>query len=122
MSAEINKILPQEGTGIARKSLSRLVLGCPIVSEGNKFPYRRIGSSKLDCGDEVRHPLRLVFRRGETSTGQVRFGTLNVCGESVVFRKPDEPQFERPIGNHTFHIGKEAVLGCSIVNLGKHKV
>ncbi|XP_026331753.1 lachesin-like, partial [Hyposmocoma kahamanoa] len=37
-------------------------------------------------------------------------------------KMPDEPQFERPIGNHTFHIGREAVLGCSIINLGKHKV
>ncbi|XP_026728045.1 neurotrimin-like [Trichoplusia ni] len=41
----------------------------------------------------------------------------------VVNRKlVDVPQFERPIGNHTFHIGKEAVLGCSVINLGKHKV
>uniref|UniRef100_A0A2H1VW75 SFRICE_011827 n=1 Tax=Spodoptera frugiperda TaxID=7108 RepID=A0A2H1VW75_SPOFR len=40
----------------------------------------------------------------------------------VVNRKLiDVPQFERPIGNHTFHIGKEAVLGCSVINLGKHK-
>ncbi|KAJ8718338.1 hypothetical protein PYW08_002575 [Mythimna loreyi] len=41
----------------------------------------------------------------------------------VVNRKLiDVPQFERPIGNHTFHIGKEALLGCSVINLGKHKV
>ncbi|GBP33468.1 hypothetical protein EVAR_23871_1 [Eumeta japonica] len=52
----------------------------PIVSGGNIFPYRGIGSSRLDCGDDVRHPSRLVPRRSETKTGQVRFGTLNVYG------------------------------------------
>ncbi|XP_038221978.1 limbic system-associated membrane protein [Zerene cesonia] len=34
----------------------------------------------------------------------------------------EEPEFERPIGNHTFFLGREAVLGCSVLNLGKHKV
>ncbi|GBP47650.1 PiggyBac transposable element-derived protein 4 [Eumeta japonica] len=37
-----------------------LVLGSPIVSKGNKFPYWGFGSSRLDCGDEVRHPSYLV--------------------------------------------------------------
>ncbi|KAI5651512.1 immunoglobulin domain-containing protein [Phthorimaea operculella] len=41
---------------------------------------------------------------------------------SVTPRRLDEPQFEKPIGNHTFHIGREAMLGCSVVNLGRHKV
>ncbi|GBP31571.1 hypothetical protein EVAR_78150_1 [Eumeta japonica] len=40
----------------------------------------RIGSSRLDCGNKVRHPLCLVLRRGETRTGEIHFGTLNVCG------------------------------------------
>ncbi|XP_053611773.1 limbic system-associated membrane protein-like [Plodia interpunctella] len=40
----------------------------------------------------------------------------------VTNRKIDVPQFERPIGNHTFLVGREAVLGCSVINLGKHKV
>ncbi|XP_052742324.1 limbic system-associated membrane protein-like [Bicyclus anynana] len=35
---------------------------------------------------------------------------------------PEEPAFERPIGNHTFFLGREAVLGCAVTNLGKHKV
>ncbi|XP_047029155.1 protein CEPU-1-like [Helicoverpa zea] len=49
--------------------------------------------------------------------------TIAVRDSHVVNRKLiDVPQFERPIGNHTFHIGKEAVLGCSVINLGKHKV
>ncbi|GBP70555.1 hypothetical protein EVAR_47938_1 [Eumeta japonica] len=44
-----------------------------------KFLYRGIGSSKLDCGDEVHHPSHLVPRRGETRTEEFRFGTLDVC-------------------------------------------
>nr|XP_049702245.1 protein CEPU-1 [Helicoverpa armigera] len=49
--------------------------------------------------------------------------TIAIRDSHVVNRKLiDVPQFERPIGNHTFHIGKEAVLGCSVINLGKHKV
>lgn len=34
----------------------------------------------------------------------------------------DEPEFERPIGNQTFFLGREAILGCAVTNLGKHKV
>ncbi|XP_026727665.1 limbic system-associated membrane protein-like [Trichoplusia ni] len=34
----------------------------------------------------------------------------------------EEPEFERPIGNHTFFLGREAILGCAVTNLGKHKV
>ncbi|CAG5059267.1 unnamed protein product [Parnassius apollo] len=34
----------------------------------------------------------------------------------------EEPEFERPIGNHTFFLGREAVIGCAVTNLGKHKV
>ncbi|CAH4023002.1 unnamed protein product [Pieris brassicae] len=34
----------------------------------------------------------------------------------------EEPEFEYPIGNHTFFLGREAVLGCSVLNLAKHKV
>ncbi|PZC85175.1 hypothetical protein B5X24_HaOG202360 [Helicoverpa armigera] len=34
----------------------------------------------------------------------------------------EEPEFERPIGNHTFFLGREAVLGCAVTNLAKHKV
>ncbi|XP_075979509.1 limbic system-associated membrane protein-like [Anticarsia gemmatalis] len=34
----------------------------------------------------------------------------------------EEPEFERPIGNHTFFLGREAVLGCAVTNLGKHKL
>ncbi|XP_073960634.1 limbic system-associated membrane protein-like [Choristoneura fumiferana] len=34
----------------------------------------------------------------------------------------EDPEFERPIGNHTFFLGREAVLGCAVTNLGKHKV
>ncbi|XP_053611520.1 limbic system-associated membrane protein-like [Plodia interpunctella] len=34
----------------------------------------------------------------------------------------EDPEFERPIGNHTFFVGREAVLGCAVSNLGKHKV
>ncbi|GBP13880.1 hypothetical protein EVAR_10453_1 [Eumeta japonica] len=40
--------------------------------------HRGIESSKLDCGDEVRHLSRLVLRRGETGNGEVCFGILNV--------------------------------------------
>ncbi|GBP34283.1 hypothetical protein EVAR_13422_1 [Eumeta japonica] len=47
---------------------------------GDKFPYWEIGSSRLDCGDEVRHSSRLVLQRGETRTGEFYLGTLNVCG------------------------------------------
>ncbi|GBP15970.1 hypothetical protein EVAR_12550_1 [Eumeta japonica] len=52
----------------------------PIVSGRDKFLYRGIGSSRFDGGDEVHHPLRLVPRRGEMRTGQVRFSTLNMYG------------------------------------------
>ncbi|GBP43631.1 hypothetical protein EVAR_32197_1 [Eumeta japonica] len=68
-----------EGTGIARESLSELTSGSPIVSGEDKFSYRGIRSSKLDCGDEVRHRLRLVPWRGETKTEKFRFSTLNLC-------------------------------------------
>lgn len=34
----------------------------------------------------------------------------------------EEPEFERPIGNHTFFLGREAILGCAVTNLAKHKV
>ncbi|XP_022824651.1 neurotrimin-like [Spodoptera litura] len=55
--------------------------------------------------------------------GFVLLPTIALRDSHVVNRKLiDVPQFERPIGNHTFHIGKEAVLGCSVINLGKHKV
>ncbi|GBP77106.1 hypothetical protein EVAR_61108_1 [Eumeta japonica] len=53
----------KEATGIARESLPSLVPSSPIVSGWEKFPYRGIGSSRLDCGDEIRHPSHLVPRR-----------------------------------------------------------
>ncbi|GBP00228.1 hypothetical protein EVAR_851_1 [Eumeta japonica] len=73
------KKLSQEGTGVARESLAGLVPASPTASGGEKFPYRGIGSSRLDCGNEVRHP-SLQVPRSETRTREVRFGTLNVCG------------------------------------------
>ncbi|XP_052758451.1 protein CEPU-1-like [Galleria mellonella] len=55
--------------------------------------------------------------------GFVLLPTIATRDSHVTNRKlVDVPQFERPIGNHTFHIGREAVLGCSVINLGKHKV
>ncbi|GBP83289.1 hypothetical protein EVAR_66025_1 [Eumeta japonica] len=42
------------------------------------FPYPEIGSFRLDCGDEVRQPSRLVPRRGETRTGDVRFADASL--------------------------------------------
>ncbi|GBP38981.1 hypothetical protein EVAR_95601_1 [Eumeta japonica] len=63
--------------------LLELVPGSPIVIGGDKFPYRRIESSKLECGDKVRHPSHLVPRNIETRTEEVRFGTLNVCGGGI---------------------------------------
>ncbi|GBP55219.1 hypothetical protein EVAR_36802_1 [Eumeta japonica] len=47
----------------------------------NKFSYRGIGSSRLDYDDEVCLLSRLVRRRGEMRTEEVRFGTLNICGD-----------------------------------------
>ncbi|GBP29990.1 hypothetical protein EVAR_22890_1 [Eumeta japonica] len=42
---------------------------------------RLIGSSRLACDNEDRHPSHLISRKGETRTREeVRFGTLNVCG------------------------------------------
>ncbi|GBP43919.1 hypothetical protein EVAR_41776_1 [Eumeta japonica] len=76
MFAEVKKILPQESPGFARESLTGLVLGSSIVL-GN-VPYPETGSSRLDCGYEVRHSSRLVPQKGESTTGEVRFGTLNV--------------------------------------------
>ncbi|GBP59267.1 hypothetical protein EVAR_103223_1 [Eumeta japonica] len=38
----------------------RLVPGSLIESGGDKFPYRGIGSSRLDYGDEIRYPSRLL--------------------------------------------------------------
>ncbi|GBP49514.1 hypothetical protein EVAR_45490_1 [Eumeta japonica] len=61
------------GIGIVREFLPGLVAGSPIVSGGDKFLYWVIGSSRLDCNEEVRHPSRLVPRRSETRTGNVRF-------------------------------------------------
>ncbi|GBP59517.1 97 kDa heat shock protein [Eumeta japonica] len=40
----------------------------PLYLERDKFPYRGIERSRLDCGDEVRHSSRLLTRRGETRT------------------------------------------------------
>ncbi|XP_063829949.1 neurotrimin-like [Ostrinia nubilalis] len=55
--------------------------------------------------------------------GFVLLPTIAIKDSNIINRKmADVPQFEKPIGNQTFHIGREAVLGCSIVNLGKHKV
>ncbi|GBP81090.1 hypothetical protein EVAR_63394_1 [Eumeta japonica] len=51
--------------------------GCrtvPLYVVGDKFPYRGIGSSRLDCDDDVRHLSHLVLRKDETRTGE------NVCG------------------------------------------
>ncbi|XP_072938136.1 limbic system-associated membrane protein-like isoform X2 [Epargyreus clarus] len=42
--------------------------------------------------------------------------------QTTTKKSSEEPEFERPIGNHTFFLGREAVLGCAVVNLGKHKV
>lgn len=42
--------------------------------------------------------------------------------QSTTKKFSEEPAFERPIGNHTFFLGREAVLGCAVTNLGKHKV
>ncbi|GBP62909.1 hypothetical protein EVAR_42724_1 [Eumeta japonica] len=44
-----------------------------------KYPYREIRSSRLDCGDEVRHLSRLVTRRGEKQTRKVRLERLSEC-------------------------------------------
>ncbi|GBP31007.1 hypothetical protein EVAR_81906_1 [Eumeta japonica] len=46
---------------------------------GGDKPYWGIASSKLDYGDEVGYPSRLVTRRSATRTGEVRFGTMNMC-------------------------------------------
>ncbi|XP_075210175.1 lachesin-like [Lycorma delicatula] len=43
-------------------------------------------------------------------------GCLN-CERSL-----DEPEFTSPIGNLTTPLGREAVLSCTVNNLGKHKV
>ncbi|GBP70997.1 hypothetical protein EVAR_57764_1 [Eumeta japonica] len=45
-----------EDTCIAREFLLRLVPGSPIVSGEDKFPYQEIGTSRLNCGDNVGHP------------------------------------------------------------------
>ncbi|GBP24678.1 hypothetical protein EVAR_15884_1 [Eumeta japonica] len=42
-----------------------------------KFSYRAIGSSRLDCSDEMRHPTHLVPRKDETGTKEIRYGTMN---------------------------------------------
>ncbi|GBP46483.1 hypothetical protein EVAR_28062_1 [Eumeta japonica] len=44
--------------------LHGLVLDSPIVFSGDKYPYQGIESSRLDCGDEIRHPSCLVPQRG----------------------------------------------------------
>ncbi|GBP82341.1 hypothetical protein EVAR_90976_1 [Eumeta japonica] len=69
----MEKIDNSEGPGIARESF-------PGPGGGDKFLYRGIGNFRLDCGDEVHHPSRLIPRRSETKTGEVRFGILNMCG------------------------------------------
>ncbi|GBP15384.1 hypothetical protein EVAR_80558_1 [Eumeta japonica] len=71
---------PSRGHWHLRESLPGLVPGSPIVSGEDKFSYREIGSSRLDCGNEVCHRSRLVPRKTETRTGEVCFNTLNVCG------------------------------------------
>ncbi|GBP18704.1 hypothetical protein EVAR_8529_1 [Eumeta japonica] len=70
---------PSAPSVVRKESLTILVPSSQVVSGGDKFPYRGIGSSRLDCGDDVRHPSRLVLRRGETRRGEILFGTLNVC-------------------------------------------
>ncbi|KPJ15838.1 Lachesin [Papilio machaon] len=42
--------------------------------------------------------------------------------QTTTKRVIEEPEFARPIGNHTFFLGREAVIGCAVSNLGKHKV
>ncbi|CAH0725057.1 unnamed protein product, partial [Brenthis ino] len=48
--------------------------------------------------------------------------TMALKDSQTTKKFPEEPSFEKPIGNHTFFLGREAVLGCSVTNLGKHKV
>ncbi|GBP36859.1 hypothetical protein EVAR_96106_1 [Eumeta japonica] len=70
--------------GIAREFLLGLVPDSPIVYWRDKFSYLEIRSSRLDYGDEFRHPSHLVPRRSETSPGKVdvqRDGYENVLGE-----------------------------------------
>ncbi|GBP77357.1 hypothetical protein EVAR_40010_1 [Eumeta japonica] len=47
---------------------------------GRQISYREIGSSRLDYDDEVCNQSRLVPRRGETRTKEIRLVTMNVCG------------------------------------------
>ncbi|GBP40165.1 hypothetical protein EVAR_20308_1 [Eumeta japonica] len=64
--------------------LPALIPDSPIVPGEDKIPYRGIESTRLDCGDEVRHPLRLVRRRGEKRTGDVVVESSNV-DPSILF-------------------------------------
>ncbi|GBP33572.1 hypothetical protein EVAR_28728_1 [Eumeta japonica] len=63
----LNVVKCTHGTAIAREALPGIFPGSFILSGGDKFPYRGIGSSRLDCGDEIRHLTRLVPR--ETKRG-----------------------------------------------------
>ncbi|GBP91176.1 hypothetical protein EVAR_64552_1 [Eumeta japonica] len=74
-----NAIDPRFSRDGCSKSFPWLVPGNSIESKGSKYPYRGVGSSRLDCSDDGHHPPHLVHRRGETRTKEVRFGNLHVC-------------------------------------------
>ncbi|GBP59274.1 hypothetical protein EVAR_103230_1 [Eumeta japonica] len=43
------------------------------ICRGDKFPYRKIGSSRFNCGNEVHHTLHLIYRKGEMRTREVKY-------------------------------------------------
>ncbi|GBP63958.1 hypothetical protein EVAR_25109_1, partial [Eumeta japonica] len=91
---------------IERESLPELDPSSPIISGGDKFPYLVIGTARLDYGDEIHLPSHLIPQRDEKKTGEVRFGTLNMCrrielrishgrGWRAVTRNYYEPAYQR---------------------------
>ncbi|GBP47971.1 hypothetical protein EVAR_40395_1 [Eumeta japonica] len=81
MLGKISDIITPGGYWNYQRIPSRASPGQSHHIWGDKSPYWRIGNSRLDCSDKVRLPSRLVPRRSETRSGEVRFGTLNVCGD-----------------------------------------
>ncbi|GBP37316.1 hypothetical protein EVAR_35750_1 [Eumeta japonica] len=80
--------------GLYLMNCNKRVLALPE----NPFPgwsrvvpsYRGIRSSRLDCGDEVHHPSRLVSRRGETSHNKSAWLSMMYGSESWVWPKKNE--------------------------------
>lgn len=65
-------------------------------------------------GDQIKNYLGLLFKNNICFFFAEEWSTAKVISE--------EPDFEIPINNLTIPVGREAILSCTVNNLGKYKV